>query len=41
MYQEISIIDDDIKLTEKLNIPSDAKWDITTIWGVGYRFEVK
>ena len=29
------------RIRQKLNIPPDSKWDITTIWGVGYKFELK
>ena len=41
-YGDTRTVDTHIKrIRQKLNIPSDAKWDITTIWGVGYKFEVK
>jgi two-component system OmpR family response regulator len=29
------------RLREKLEIHPDAKWQIKTVWGVGYKFEVK
>ena len=29
------------RVRHKLDIPKDAKWDIVTVWGVGYKFEVK
>ena len=41
-YGDTRTVDTHIKrIRQKLNIPADAKWDITTIWGVGYKFEVK
>lgn len=29
------------RVRHKLNIPADSRWDILTVWGVGYKFEVK
>ena len=41
-YGDTRTVDTHIKrIRQKLNIPSDSDWDITTIWGVGYKFEVK
>lgn len=41
-YGDTRTVDTHIKrIRQKLNIPRDAKWDITTIWGVGYKFELK
>src|SRR5574344_1809815 len=41
-YGDTRTVDTHIKrIRQKLNIPEDSKWDITTIWGVGYKFEVK
>ena len=41
-YGDTRTVDTHIKrIRQKLNIPSDCDWDITTIWGVGYKFEVK
>ena len=41
-YGDTRTVDTHIKrIRQKLNIPPDSDWDITTIWGVGYKFEVK
>lgn len=41
-YGDTRTVDTHIKrIRQKLNIPADASWDIVTIWGVGYKFEVK
>ena len=41
-YGDTRTVDTHIKrIRQKLNIPEDSKWDITTIWGVGYKFEIK
>jgi len=41
-YGDTRTVDTHIKrIRQKLNIPADSSWDITTIWGVGYKFEVK
>lgn len=41
-YGDTRTVDTHIKrIRQKLNIPADAYWDIVTIWGVGYKFEVK
>ena len=41
-YGDTRTVDTHIKrIRQKLNIPENSKWDITTIWGVGYKFEVK
>ncbi len=29
------------RLRAKLNLPEDGPWDIRTVWGVGYKLEVK
>jgi DNA-binding response OmpR family regulator len=29
------------RLREKLNSDDDMNWKIKTVWGVGYKFEVK
>ncbi len=40
-YGDTRTVDTHIKrLRHKLAIPSDSSWDIKTIWGVGYKFEV-
>ena len=39
---ETRTVDSHIKrLRQKLNIKADSPWDIQTVWGVGYRFEVR
>ncbi|MEN8906378.1 MAG: response regulator transcription factor [Clostridiales bacterium] len=41
-FGEARTVDTHIKrLRAKLNISDDFHWDIKTIWGVGYKFEVK
>ena len=41
-YGDTRTVDTHIKrIRQRLNIPEDSKWDITTIWGVGYKFEIK
>ena len=41
-YGDTRTVDTHIKrIRQKLNIPADSKWDIATIWGVGYKFEIK
>lgn len=41
-FGDTRTVDTHIKrIRQKLNIPADSKWDITTIWGVGYKFELK
>lgn len=41
-YGDTRTVDTHIKrIRQKLNIPPDSEWDVTTIWGVGYKFEVK
>lgn len=41
-YGDTRTVDTHIKrVRHKLNIPKDSKWDIITVWGVGYKFEVK
>ena len=38
-YGDTRTVDTHIKrIRQKLNIPENSKWDITTIWGVGYKF---
>lgn len=29
------------RIRKKLGIPADSPWDIKTVWGIGYKFEVK
>jgi len=41
-YGDTRTVDTHIKrVRHKLNIPKDSTWDILTVWGVGYKFEVK
>ena len=41
-YGDARTVDTHIKrLRSKLNLSAHLKWDIKTIWGVGYKFEVK
>lgn len=41
-YGDTRTVDTHIKrVRHKLNIPPDSTWDIMTVWGVGYKFEVK
>lgn len=41
-YGDTRTVDTHIKrVRHKLAIPPDSAWDITTVWGVGYKFEVK
>ncbi|HIU64408.1 MAG TPA: response regulator transcription factor [Candidatus Avacidaminococcus intestinavium] len=41
-YGDTRTVDTHIKrVRHKLNIPEGSSWDITTVWGVGYKFEVK
>lgn len=41
-YGDTRTVDTHIKrIRQKLAIPGDAKWDIVTIWGVGYKFDLK
>lgn len=41
-YGDTRTVDTHIKrVRHKLAIPPDSKWDIMTVWGVGYKFEVK
>ena len=41
-YGDARTVDTHIKrLRSKINIPETFSWDIKTIWGVGYKFEVK
>lgn len=41
-YGDTRTVDTHIKrIRQKLAIPDDAKWDIVTIWGVGYKFDLK
>ena len=40
-FGDTRTVDTHIKrLRHKLDIPEDSPWDIKTIWGVGYKFEV-
>ena len=41
-FGDMRTVDTHIKrLRAKLNIKEDYKWNLETIWGVGYKFEVK
>lgn len=41
-YGDTRTVDTHIKrVRHKLDIPQDSLWDILTVWGVGYKFEVK
>lgn len=41
-YGGTRTVDTHIKrVRHKLDIPPDSTWDIMTVWGVGYKFEVK
>lgn len=41
-YGDTRTVDTHIKrVRHKLDIPPDSTWDIMTVWGVGYKFEVK
>ena len=41
-YGDTRTVDTHIKRgRHKLDIPPDSTWDIMTVWGVGYKFEVK
>ena len=41
-YGDPRTVDTHIKrVRHKLDIPPDSTWDIMTVWGVGYKFEVK
>ena len=41
-YGDTRTVDTHIKrVRHKLNIPKNSAWDILTVWGVGYKFEVK
>ena len=41
-YGDTRTVDTHIKrVRHRLDIPPDSTWDIMTVWGVGYKFEVK
>lgn len=41
-YGDTRTVDTHIKrLRFKLDVPPNSKWDIKTVWGVGYKFEVE
>lgn len=41
-YGDARTVDTHIKrLRAKTNLSADSSWDIKTIWGVGYKFEIK
>ncbi len=41
-FGDARTVDTHIKrLRSKIDIPENSSWDIKTIWGVGYKFEVK
>lgn len=41
-FGDTRTVDTHIKrIRQKLEIPKDSSWDIETVWGVGYKFELK
>jgi len=41
-FGDTRTVDTHIKrIRQKLMIPADAKWNIATVWGVGYKFELQ
>ena len=41
-FGDTRTVDTHIKrIRQKLAIPKDSAWDIETVWGVGYKFELK
>lgn len=41
-FGDTRTVDTHIKrIRQKLAIPKDSPWDVETVWGVGYKFEVK
>lgn len=41
-FGDTRTVDTHIKrIRQKLAIPADSSWDIETVWGVGYKFELK
>ena len=41
-FGDTRTVDTHIKrIRQKLSIPKDSPWDIETVWGVGYKFELK
>ena len=41
-FGDTRTVDTHIKrIRQKLAIPKDSTWDIETVWGVGYKFELK
>ena len=41
-FGDTRTVDTHIKrIRQKLAIPRDSAWDIETVWGVGYKFELK
>lgn len=41
-FGDTRTVDTHIKrIRQKLAIPKDSPWDIETVWGVGYKFELK
>lgn len=41
-YSDVRTVDTHIKkLRQKLNAPNYARWEIITVWGSGYRFQIK
>jgi len=41
-FGDTRTVDTHIKrIRQKLAVPADASWDIATVWGVGYKFELK
>ena len=41
-YGDTRTVDTHVKrIRQKLLIPQDSAWDIITVWGIGYKFELK
>lgn len=41
-FGDTRTVDTHIKrIRQKLAVPKDAVWDVATVWGVGYKFELK
>lgn len=41
-YSNVRTVDTHIKqLRQKLNVPNYSRWEIITVWGAGYRFQIK
>lgn len=41
-YSDVRTVDTHIKkLRQKLNVPDYSRWEIITVWGSGYKFQIK